>query len=300
MFPETPSPRQTLSYIKGLLHSRRLIPKNKMGQNFLIDLNLVDLLVKTAELTKDDCVLEVGTGTGSLSVRIAHEAGALFTVELDPEFYEMARQLLAAWSNVRQMQGDALAGKNEINRHLLEGWKNLMEEKGLRRRKLIANLPYAIATPLIANLIISGLPIERMVFMVQYEVAERMIAVPGTKEFGALAVLVQSVADTEIVRKIAPTNFWPRPDVESAIVMIRFNEEKAKRIPDMKKWRPFLRDLYAHRRKNLRQSLSGFSTGRKDKKEVDAKLAQLGIDGTLRAETLSIEQHVILCNAFAD
>ena len=114
---ENPSPRQTLSYIKGLLHSRRLIPKNKMGQNFLIDLNLVDLVVRTAELTKDDCVLEVGTGTGSLSVRLAHEAGALFTVELDSEFYEMSRQLLAAWSNVRQMQGDALSGKNEINRH---------------------------------------------------------------------------------------------------------------------------------------------------------------------------------------
>src|SRR4029453_7714219 len=104
--------RQTLSYIKGLLQSRRLIPKNKMGQNFLIDLNLLDLVVRTAELSKDDCILEVGTGTGSLSARLAADAGAVFTVELDPQFFEMSKQLLAAYPNVRQMHGDALAGKN--------------------------------------------------------------------------------------------------------------------------------------------------------------------------------------------
>src|SRR3954464_12629832 len=103
-----PSPRQTLSYIKGLLHSRRLIPKNKMGQNFLIDLNLIDVLVRTPEVTKEDCVLEVGTGTGSLTTRMAAGAGGVFTVELDPEFFEMAQQLLCAWSNVRQLKGDAL------------------------------------------------------------------------------------------------------------------------------------------------------------------------------------------------
>src|SRR5687768_16070141 len=189
-----PSPRQTLSYIKGLLQSRRLIPKNKMGQNFLIDLNLLDVVIRTADLTKEDCVLEVGTGTGSLTTRLAHQAGAVFTVELDAEFYEMARQLLAAWSNVRQMHGDALAGKYELSRHVLDGWDALAKEKGLTRRKLVANLPYAIATTLIANLLIAGVPIERMVVMVQWEVAERMIAAPGTKDFGALAVLFQSVA----------------------------------------------------------------------------------------------------------
>ena len=102
MPPENPSPRQTLSYIKGLLHTRRLIPKNKMGQNFLIDLNLVDLVVRTAELTKEDCVLEVGTGTGSLTVKMAELAGAVWTVELDPDFFNMAQHLLCGWQNVRQ------------------------------------------------------------------------------------------------------------------------------------------------------------------------------------------------------
>jgi 16S rRNA (adenine1518-N6/adenine1519-N6)-dimethyltransferase len=293
-----PSPRQTLSYIKGLLHSRRLIPKNKMGQNFLIDLNLLDLVVRTAELTKEDCVLEVGTGTGSLTTRLADEAGGVFTVELDPQFYEMSRQLLAAWPNVRQMHGDALAGKNELNPHLLEGWDALVKERGLTRRKLVANLPYAIATPLIANLLIAGVPIERMVIMVQWEVAERMVAGPGTKDFGALAVLLQSIADTEIVRRIAPSNFWPRPEVDSAIVLIKPNADKASRVSDLKAWRAFLRDLYTQRRKNLRQALSGWPQGRRDKAEVDAKLAAAGFNGSARAETLSVDQHRALWAAF--
>jgi 16S rRNA (adenine1518-N6/adenine1519-N6)-dimethyltransferase len=296
----TPTPRQTLSYIKGLLQSRRLIPKNKMGQNFLIDLNLLDLVVRTAELTKDDCVLEVGTGTGSLTVRVADVAGAVFTVELDRDFFELARQLLAAWSNVKQMHGDALAGKNELNPHLLEGWSALVAERKLSRRKLVANLPYAIATPLIANLLISGIAIERMVVMVQWEVAERMTAVPSTKDYSALAVLMQSIADIQIVRRIAPTNFWPRPEVDSAIVLIKPNAEKASRIADLKSWRAFLRDLYTQRRKNLRQALSGWPAGRRDKKEVDAKLAAAGFDGSARAETLSVEQHLALWRAFGN
>jgi 16S rRNA (adenine1518-N6/adenine1519-N6)-dimethyltransferase len=297
---ETPSPRQTLSYIKGLLYSRRLIPKNKMGQNFLIDLNLLDLVVRTAELTKEDCVLEVGTGTGGLSTRLADQAGAVFTIELDPAFFEMAKQLLCAWSNVRQMHGDALAGKNELNPEMIAGWDALAAERGLTRRKLIANLPYAIATPLIANLLITGRPIERMVVMLQWELAERMVATPGTKEFSSLAVLVQSVADTQIVRRIAPTNFWPQPAVDSAIVLIKPNPEKGARLPDRKAWRAFLRDLYTQRRKNLRQALSGWPGGRREKPEIDAKLAAIGFDGSARAETLTIEQHISLFQTFGN
>src|SRR5438067_2439588 len=129
-----PNPRQTLSYIQGLLQSRRLIPKNKMGQSFLIDLNLVDLVVRTADLTKEDCVLEVGTGTGSLTARLADAAGAVFTVELDPHFFDMSKQLLAARANVRQLHGDALAGKNQLNPHLLAGWDALAAERGMTRR----------------------------------------------------------------------------------------------------------------------------------------------------------------------
>jgi 16S rRNA (adenine1518-N6/adenine1519-N6)-dimethyltransferase len=271
-----------------------------MGQNFLIDLNLLDLVVRTAEVTRDDCVLEVGTGTGSLTTRLAAAAGAVFTVELDPAFFEMSRQLLVAWSNVRQLKGDALASKNELNPELLAGWDALATEKGLTRRKLVANLPYAIATPLIANLVITGRSIERMVVMVQWELAERMVAAPGTRDYGALAILLQSVADTSIVRRIAPSNFWPPPAVDSAIVLIKPNAEKAERVPDRKAWRAFLRDLYTQRRKNLRQALSGWPGGRRDKKDVDAKLAAAGFDGSVRAETLSVDDHLKLWAAFGE
>ena len=298
MPPENPSPRQTLSYIKGLLHTRRLIPKSKMGQNFLIDLNLVDLVVRTAELTKEDCVLEVGTGTGSLTVKMAELAGAVWTVELDPDFFNMAQHLLCGWQNVRQLHGDALEGKNRLNPDLLMGWDALAAEFSLPRRKLVANLPYAIATPLIANLLLTERQIDRMVVMIQWEVGERMVAVPGTKDYGALAVLMQAVADVEIVRRIAPTNFWPQPAVDSAVVMIRPNKEKRAAVKNVPLFRAFLRDLYTQRRKNLRSALSGWPQGRREKKDVDARLAAAGFDGAGRAENLTVADHLRLCAAF--
>jgi 16S rRNA (adenine1518-N6/adenine1519-N6)-dimethyltransferase len=296
---EQPSPRQTLSYIKDLLRSRGLIPKSKMGQNFLIDLNLVDLVANEGEITKDDCILEVGTGTGSLTSRMADAAGGVFTVELDPDFFELAKKHLVLKPNVRQLFGDCLAGKNELNPDMVSGWLKLKEELNLSRLKLVANLPYAIATPLMANLLIAGLPIERMVAMVQFEMAERLCAVPGTKDYSAMSILMQSIADVKIVRKIAPTNFWPPPAVDSAVVSIRPNAEKAKLVPPLLEWRAFLRDLYTQRRKNLRQALSGWPQGRRDKKVVDAKLAELGMDGSGRAEMLPIGEHIRLCRGFA-
>jgi 16S rRNA (adenine1518-N6/adenine1519-N6)-dimethyltransferase len=125
-----------------------------------------------------------------------------------------------------------------------------------------------------------------------------MSASPGTKDFNALSVLIQSVADVSTVRKVPPSSFYPAPKVDSAIVMIKPNAEKRAKVGDVLKFRVFLRDLYVHRRKNLRQALSGWPTGARDKKDVDAKLAELGIDGTLRSETLNIEQHLRLCAAF--
>jgi 16S rRNA (adenine1518-N6/adenine1519-N6)-dimethyltransferase len=138
-----------------------------------------------------------------------------------------------------------------------------------------------------------------MVVTVQWEIAEKLIAQPDHKEFGALAVLVQSLADVEIVRKLAPSVFFPRPKVESAIVLIRPNAEKRARVPDLHRWRAFLRDLYTHRRKNLRGALAGWPSGRRDKAEVDRKLAKLGIDGTIRAEDLDIDDHLALCAEFS-
>ncbi len=293
-----PSPRQTLSYLHRLFEAYGLEAKSKLGQNFLIDLNLLDLIVRTAELDRNDAVLEVGTGTGSLTSKLAELAGVVVTVEIDRSLQPVAKEVVGAQRNVQFIFGDALAKKNELNPDMLTAWDTAAAQAKCTRKKLVANLPYVIATPLISNLLIARDDIERMVVMVQWEIAERMRAVPNTKDYNALSVLLQSVADVEVVRKVAPSNFHPRPKVDSAIVMIKPNPAKRALVGDVTKFREFLRDLYVHRRKNLRQALSGWPTGHKDKKEIDAKLAELGIDGTLRSEALDVEQHLRLAAAF--
>lgn len=295
----TPSPRQTVSYIRGLLAARGIAPKSALGQNFLVDLNLLDLIVRTAELSRDDSVLEVGTGTGSLTTRLADQAGAVVSVELDRDFHQMAGELLGPRENLALVHGDVLARKNETNPAVLTEWDRMTARFGCRQRKLIANLPYVVATPVIGNLLISDVAVERFVVMIQWELAERLVAVPATKDFGALSVLVQSLADVAVVRRLAPAVFWPKPQVDSAIVLIQPRPEKRARVGAPAQFRAFLRDLYTHRRKNLRQALAGWPTGRQDKGVVDTLLARLGIDGTARAEALDVAHHLTLWAAFA-
>lgn len=293
-----PPPRQTLSYLRGLLDRYGIHPKNKLGQNFLIDLNIVDLIVRTADLSKDDTVLEVGTGTGSLTGRLADLAGAVVSVEIDEPFHLLAKEVLDERPNVALIHADALKTKNEFNPDVLAKLFEMRERFGCTRLKLVANLPFVVATPVIGNLLVQGVPVERIVVMVQWEIAERLTAPVGAHEYSSLAVFVQSVADVTVVRRLAPTVFWPRPLVDSAVVEIRPNAEKQARIGDVPRWRAFLRDLYVHRRKNLRGALTGWPSGRRDKPDVDAKLAALGIDGNVRAEDLDIEQHLRLCAVF--
>lgn len=297
---QIPANRQTLSYIRHVLQSRGLTPKNKMGQNFLIDLNLVDLILQTAELDRQDAILEVGTGTGSLTMRLCDEAGAVVSVELDLDFSRMAADVLAGRGNLSLMHADILERKNEMNPAVLTEWSRIAAAHGCTRKKLVANLPYAVATPVIANLLIAGVDIERMVVLVQWEMAERLIATPGTKDYSSLSVLVQSLATTRVIRRLAPSVFWPKPKVDSAIVMIQPDPVRRLLVPDPQAYRAFLRDLYTQRRKNLRGALSGWPSGHRDKKDVDERLATLGIDGSLRAESLDLAEHLRLFGAFKD
>lgn len=291
------SPRQTQSYLRDLLAARGIHPKNKLGQNFLVDLNLLDLLLRTAELTKDDLVLEVGSGTGSLTARLGELAGAVLSVEVDHDFFDMAQETIAGHDNIVLLLADVLKRKNELNPGMLSALADMMSQHANKPIKVVANLPYSVATPVIGNLLLTDIPMERMVLTVQWEIAERLLAAPATKPFGALAVLVQSVADVELVRQLPPTVFWPRPQVSSAIVTIRPNAAKRARVGDVTRFRNFLRDLYAHRRKNLRGALAALPNAH-SKEGVDCKLAELGIEGTLRAETLDVEQHLRLCERF--
>src|SRR5437763_4600140 len=212
------SPRQTLSYLRSLLEAHGIRPQAKRGQNFLIDLNLLDLLVRTAELSRDDLVLEVGSGTGGLTSRLVAQAGAVLSVEVDPAFFALASETLAGKQNLTLLHADVLRRKNELNPELLKMLDDLRGRSGCKSLKLIANLPYAVATPVISNLLLlADRPFERMVAMVQWEIGERLAALPGTKDYGSLAVFVQSIADVELVRRLPPAAFWPRPQVASAI-----------------------------------------------------------------------------------
>jgi len=291
-------PRQTQSYLRDLFQCNRLHPKNKLGQNFLIDLNLVDFIVHSADLTRADLALEIGSGTGSLTAKLAEAAGSVLSVEIDPAFHALAIESAHGHDNVRLLNVDALKNKNQMNPDVLANLEELKEKYRPQRVKLVANLPYAVATPVITNLLIAHVPLERMVVTVQWEIAQKLIARPSTKDYGALAVLVQSLANVEILRRLPPTVFWPRPQVESGIVRIHPNAEKRQQIADVQRFRFFLRDLYSHRRKNLRGGLISVTGHQHEKAIVDAKLAELGYTGTERAEQLSIEQHLQLCEAF--
>lgn len=291
-------PRQTLSYLRNLLEERGIKPKNKLGQNFLVDLNLLDFIAREAELTREDLVLEVGSGSGTLTTRLAEQAGAVVSVEVDSAFAQLTKEVVGHQPHVALLQHDVLKNKNELHPDIFETLRAMQEKHGCARVKLVANLPYAVATPVISNLLLSELPIERMVVTVQWEIAERLVASPGTRDYGALAVLVQSLAFVEILRRLPPAVFWPRPQVVSAIVRLFPRTAKRAHVGDVLRFRHFLRDLYTHRRKNLRGALVGLPGNQRSKAEIDTLLETLGIEGSSRAETLDLEQHLQLCGLF--
>jgi 16S rRNA (adenine1518-N6/adenine1519-N6)-dimethyltransferase len=292
------SPRQTLSYLRNLFAERGIKPKNKLGQNFLIDLNLLDLVLRSAELTRDDLVLEVGSGTGSLTARLVEQAGAVVSVEIDPSFAALTEESVGQRENIVYLHRDILKNKNELNPDVLRSLLDLGQRCGTHRIKLVSNLPYAVAVPVVTNLLLGELAFERMVVTVQWEIAERFLAAPATKDYGALAVLVQSLADVELIRRLSPKVFWPRPLVDSAIVCIRPNAAKRRHVGDPPRFRAFLRALYVHRRKNLRGALASLPKSDRSKSDVDAALAELSLDGSLRAEVLDVVQHLRLCERF--
>jgi 16S rRNA (adenine1518-N6/adenine1519-N6)-dimethyltransferase len=296
--PQPPGPRQTQSYLRSLFETHRLRPNSKLGQNFLIDLNLLDFILRNAELTRADMAVEIGAGTGSLTGRLAAQAGAVLSVEIDGHFYALAQESVQGLEHVRLLRADVLQNKNHLNPDMLAQLAELRSRYQPQRIKLVANLPYAVATPVISNLLLSDVPIERMVVTVQWEIAAKLAAAPGGKEYGALSVLVQAMADVEILRRLPPNVFWPRPAVASGIVRIWPRLAKRAAIPDVQRFRAFLRDVYSHRRKNLRGAILGIPGGSRDKAAVDARLAELGYTGTERAETLTVGQHLQLCEAF--
>jgi 16S rRNA (adenine1518-N6/adenine1519-N6)-dimethyltransferase len=288
------SQRQTVSYLKQRFAEVGLTLQTRHGQNFLIDLNLLRLLAETAAVEPRDVVLEVGTGTGSLTALIARQAAAVVTVEIDPRLHQLAYEELIDFDNVTMLQQDALAGKNRLSPALIEAVNERLAESPERRFVLVANLPYSVATPVIANLLSLDRPPETMTITIQKELAERIVAVPSTKDYGALSVWSQCQCDVELVRLIPPEAFWPRPKVTSAIVQLRLNPGQRGRISDRPFFHTFARGLFTHRRKFLRSVLPSVFKGQLDKADADAILEEEGIAAATRAEELDVHAIVSL------
>ncbi len=287
--------RQTASFLIERFDAAGIRPDSRRGQNFLIDLNLVALLARSARLDQRDVVLEVGTGTGSLTAMLASEAAHVVTVEVDTRLHAMAQETLDPFSNITFLRQDVLKNKNRIDANVKEAIVAALEADPERRFKLVANLPYNIATPILSNLLAAPPRPALMVATIQKELADRIVARPNTKDYGALSIWMQSQCDVEIVRVLPPSVFWPRPKVHSAIVRIRPVPNKWQRISDLPFFQETVRALFFHRRKYLRSVVQSAFKGRLDKAEVDRLLEECGFQGTERAEQLSVEQMIGFC-----
>lgn len=289
---------QTISYLTSKFREIGIRPVSKHGQNFLIDMNLLDLLVRSANIQKDDVVLEIGTGTGTLSTRMADQAGHLVTVEIDPHMATFALEELDAFENVTLLNFDALRNKNNFRPEMIDTIKEKMAEINTDHFKLAANLPYNVATPIISNLLRSEITPKSMTVTIQKELAERICAPPNTKDYSALSVWIQSQCRCEIVRILPPRVFWPAPKVHSAILQIDIEPERRAAIPDLEFFHEFNRALFFHRRKFLRSVLLSAFKGKLEKDEVDEVMEQGGLDASSRSENFTVDEILAMSEMF--
>lgn len=265
-----------------ILHRFKLRADKKLGQNFLIDANIVRNIVAAAELSETDTVLEVGPGIGTLTQGLAESKAKVVAVELDTRLLPVLATTLEGYDNVRVVHGDILK-------------VNIMDEVQAESFKVCANLPYYITTPIIFALLEKRLPMERLVAMVQKEVAERMAAQPGGKDYGALSVAIQYYTEPEIAFIVPPTSFIPAPAVDSAVIVCKRRAKPPVDVCDEALFFRVVKAAFSLRRKMLSNSLKNMVI----KSEQVAKWLELaGVDGKRRAETLSLEDFAKLTNSF--
>ncbi len=267
-----------------ILNRFKLRADKKLGQNFLIDEQVVRQIVAAAELSEADTVLEVGPGIGTLTQGLAESKAQVVAVELDTRLLPVLATTLEGYDNVRVVHGDILK-------------VDIMEEVGVPNFKVCANLPYYITTPIIFALLEKRLPMERLVAMVQKEVAERMAAQPGGKDYGALSVAIQYYTEPEIAFIVPPTSFIPAPAVDSAVIVCKRREKPPVEVCDEALFFRVVKAAFSLRRKMLSNSLKNMGI----KSEQVAKWLELaGVDGKRRAETLSLEDFAKLTNSFGE
>jgi 16S rRNA (adenine1518-N6/adenine1519-N6)-dimethyltransferase len=288
--------RQTRSHLMSLFKQFGFNPRGDLGQNFLIDVNLIELVVRSANLGPSDVVLEVGSGTGGMTAFLAAAAGHVVSVEIDRNMYALASHAVADCDNVTLMNLDVLRNKNNLAAEVIAVLREKLDAIPGSRLKLVANLPYSVATPVVSNLVASDLPWQRMVITIQLELGEKMAAPPGGKGYSALSVWLQSQSSVRILRRLGPKVFWPRPKVDSAIVSIWHDPKAAARIRDRAFLLDMVRRLFHQRRKLLRSVLTGMYRKQLTKAEVDALLDDAGLTPNTRAELMSVESLVDLAN----
>jgi len=280
--------RQTKTFLIERFREMGIRPATRHGQNFLIDLNLHRLIVDSVELTDQDVVLEIGTGTGAITSLVAERAAAVVTVEIDAHLFELASEMLIDFKNVTMLHTDALKNKNRFNPIVMEAVGEQLAVDPNRRLKLVANLPYNIATPVLSNLLACQYPPHSMVATIQKELADRMVAKPWSKDYGALSVWMQCQADVEILRIMPPSVFWPPPKVDSAIVRIVVDPERRAAIPDLTFFHQFTKAIFLHRRKFLRANVVSALKGVMEKHQVDEILAEMDFADDARTEQLDV------------
>lgn len=241
---------QTQKILRDRLTQAGLHPSKRLGQCFLIDRNLMDKLLQSANLTQDDCVLEVGCGTGSLTGLLAECVRHVITVELDSRLADIAREHLDHYTNVQLLNLDALANKSTVAPEIETTVREAIRYTD-GHLLLVANLPYDIATPLVVNLLLGPLPIRRLCFSVQREVADRFLAEPGTPDYGPVSVVTQSLATGRRIARLPPQAFWPAPKVSSSIIRLDTLPPEQVEPDDPAAFARFVRSCFQYRRKTI-------------------------------------------------
>lgn len=265
--------------------------QKKFGQNFLIDPHVLDKIIAAAEITKDDFVLEIGPGIGTLTQYLAEAAREVVAVEIDSTLIPILEDTLSAYDNVSVINEDVL--KVDL-RKLAE------ERNGGKSIKVVANLPYYITTPIIMSLFESHVPLKSLTVMVQKEVALRMQAGPGTKDYGALSLAVQYYASPYLAANVPPNCFMPRPNVGSAVIRLTRFEETPVQVKDEKLLFRLIRASFNQRRKTLQNGLVNSQELDFTKEQVAAAIATLGVSPSVRGEALTLEQFAALANALSE
>ena len=281
----------TPSATKEIINKYSFAFQKKFGQNFLIDSNVLESIIKGAEITKDDFVLEIGPGIGTMTQYLCEAARQVVAVEIDKMLIPILEDTLSEYDNVEVINQDVL--KVDI--------KSLAEEKNNGKPiKVVANLPYYITTPIIMGLFESGVPIDSITIMVQKEVADRMQTGPGSKDYGALSLAVQYYATAKVILNVSATCFMPRPNVDSAVIKLTRHKEPTVNVVDEKLMFKIIRASFNQRRKTLVNGLKNSPELSFSKEQIVKAIEKIGKPETIRGEALTLEEFAELANAFTE